>query len=62
MSEFWAVERWPATVIPKGTIVRRWLCALFGHQWDTHYWSGQGEPGWPVHDYCWRCWRMRDKP
>lgn len=61
-AEFWADERWPKCVIPRGSWVQRVLCRLLGHQWDTHYWSGQGQPDWPQHDYCLGCWRFREKP
>jgi len=61
-AEFWAHERWPKARVPTSTWLQRLTCRLLGHAWDTHYWSGQGEPGWPQHDYCTCCWKFRDKP
>jgi hypothetical protein len=59
--EFWPLERWPNALIPHPVGWRRVVCLLRGHRWAIHYWSGQGEPGWPQYEYCERCWKFRER-
>lgn len=46
-------------LIPRPSRIHRVICYVRGHRWAVHYWSGQGYPEWPQHEYCERCWSFR---
>lgn len=58
--EFWPAEVWPFSIVPEPSWLRRWWCRWTGgHTWETSYNTGLGEPGFPIHDYCTKCWKFR---